>query len=80
MENLRAGDDKIECKGLLEADEKFHMVEMFYRGQFIKMFPCRNGDTVNWYMSGGQSLPREIPVKEQFFLTSSLRHPKFFIK
>ena len=72
LENLRAGDDKIERKGLLEADEKFHMVEMFYRGQFIKMFPYRSGDAVNWYMPGGQSLPREIPVKEQFFIKQSM--------
>ena len=46
--------------------------EMFYHGEFIKMFPYCSGDTVNWYMPGGQSLPREIPVKEQFFIKQAM--------
>ena len=69
---LRAGVDTLDRKGLMEADEKFHMVEMFYQGQFIRMFPYRFGDAVNWYTPGGQSLPREIPVKEQFFIKQSM--------
>ena len=59
-------------KALLDADEKYHLVEMFYAGQFIRMFPYRQGDNVNWYTPGGQSLPREIPVKEQFFIKQSM--------
>ena len=61
-----------EAKALLEADEKFHLVEMFYRGQFIRMFPYNFGDKVDWYMPGGQSLPKVIPVKEQFFIKQSM--------
>ena len=72
VENLRKGDHSIDQKALKEADEKFQIVEMFYQGQFIRMFPYCSGDTVNWYMPGGQSLPREIPVKEQFFIKQSM--------
>lgn len=72
IEALRSGDSSIDRKGLMEADEKFHIVEMFYRGQFIRMFPFCIGDQVNWYTPGGQSLPREIPVKEQFFIKQSM--------
>ncbi|MBR6828093.1 MAG: cytochrome c biogenesis protein CcsA [Prevotella sp.] len=61
-----------EAKALLEADEKFHLVEMFYRGQFIRMFPYNFGDKVDWYTPGGQSLPKVIPVKEQFFIKQSM--------
>ncbi|MBQ9357461.1 MAG: cytochrome c biogenesis protein CcsA [Prevotella sp.] len=59
-------------KALLEADEKYHLVEMFYRGQFIRIFPYRLDSTVNWYSPGAQSLPREIPVKEQFFIKQAM--------
>ena len=72
VEALRTGRGTIDKKGLMDADEKFHMVEMFYRGQFIRMFPYRINDNVNWYTPGGQSLPREIPVKEQFFIKQSM--------
>ena len=72
IEALRSGDTSIDKKGLMEADEKFHIVEMFYRGQFIRMFPFCIGDQVNWFTPGGQSLPREIPVKEQFFIKQSM--------
>ena len=72
IEDMRNGDGSIPKKGLMEADEKFHLVEMFYRGEFIRMFPYRVGDDVNWYVPGGQSLPKEIPVKEQFFVKQSM--------
>jgi ABC-type transport system involved in cytochrome c biogenesis permease subunit len=45
---------------------------MFYNGQFTKIFPYRIGDAVDWYSPGGQVLPREIPVKEQFFIKQSM--------
>ena len=72
IEAMMNGDEAIGRKALMEADEKFHMVEMFYKGEFIKMFPFRSGDEIKWYMPGGQSLPREIPVKEQFFIKQSM--------
>ncbi len=79
LEALRTGKGVLDGfpvgqhrKALMEADEKFHLVDMFYRGQFLKMFPYRLGDGVNWYMPGSQSLPREIPVKEQFFIKQSM--------
>ena len=72
MESLTGGNSSINRKALLEADEKYHLVEMFYRGQFIRIFPYRCGDTISWYSPGGQSLPREMPVKEQFFIKQSM--------
>ena len=72
VEAMRKGDGSMNKKALTEADEQFHMVEMFYSGQFIRMFPYRNGDDVDWYTPGGQSLPKEIPVKEQFFIKQSM--------
>ena len=72
VEAMRHGDGEIDGKALMEADEKYHLVEMFYRGEFIRMFPYRIGDDVNWYVPGGQSLPKEMPVKEQFFVKQSM--------
>ena len=72
IEAMRHGDGSIDRKGLMEADEKYHLVEMFYRGEFLRMFPYRIGDDVNWYVPGGQSLPREMPVKEQFFVKQAM--------
>ena len=69
---LKTGHGTIDRKALMAADEKFPMVEMFYRGQFIRMFPYSNNGAVNWYTPGGQALPREIPVKEQFFIKQSM--------
>ena len=54
------------------ASERYGVVEMFYNGQFTKIFPYRIGDDVCWYSPGGQVLPREIPVKEQFFIKQSM--------
>ena len=64
-------------KALLEADEKFHTVEMFYHGQFLRIFPLPllpslTGRGREWVSPGGQSLPRDIPVKEQFFIKQSM--------
>lgn len=72
VESLRSGEPTVDRKALMDADEKYHIVEMFYRGEFIKMFPYRSGDEIVWYMPGGQSLPKEIPVKEQFFIKQSM--------
>lgn len=72
IEKQKKGKESIDRKALMDADEKFHVIEMFYCGQFIRMFPYCIGDTVNWYMPGGQSLPREIPVKEQFFIKQAM--------
>ena len=54
------------------ANERYAVTEMFYNGQFTKIFPYRIGENVNWYSPGGQVLPREIPVKEQFFIKQSM--------
>ena len=54
------------------ADERKAVVEMFYHGQFTQIFPYRIKDEVAWYSPGGQVLPREIPVKEQFFIKQSM--------
>ena len=61
--------DNTKQKG---AEERQAIVEMFYNGQFTKIFPYRTGDAVSWYSPGGQVLPREIPVKEQFFIKQSM--------
>ena len=54
------------------ADERKAVAEMFYNGQFTKIFPYCIDDAVTWYSPGGQVLPREIPVKEQFFIKQSM--------
>ena len=61
--------DNTKQKG---AEERQAIVEMFYNGQFTKIFPYRTGDAVSWYSPGGQVLPREIPIKEQFFIKQSM--------
>ena len=55
-----------------KAEERLAVVEMFYSGQFTKIFPYNLGGEVIWYSPGGQVLPREIPVKEQFFIKQSM--------
>ncbi|MDO4994058.1 MAG: cytochrome c biogenesis protein CcsA, partial [Bacteroidales bacterium] len=72
MEALRQGNSPIDKKSLTEADEKFQLVEMFYRGQFIRIFPYSIDGNVNWYSPGTPTLPRSIPVKEQFFIKQSM--------
>lgn len=69
---LQKGRGTIDKKALMDADEKYHLIDMFYRGQFIRMFPYRLADAVNWYMPGSQALPKEIPIKEQFFIKQSM--------
>ena len=72
LEQLRVGKGTADRKSLLAADEKFHVVEMFYRGQMIKMFPYALDGQVGWYMPGEQSLPKEVPVKERFFIKQAM--------
>ena len=54
------------------ANERYAAAEMFYSGQLTRIFPYRIADHVSWYAPGGQVLPREIPVKEQFFIKQSM--------
>ena len=54
------------------AAEKRAIVEMFYSGQFTKIFPYCIDGAVSWYSPGGQVLPKAIPVKEQFFIKQSM--------
>ena len=71
------------------ADERNAVAEMFYNGQFTKIFPYKLtsdpspsnhspllgrgvGGEVIWFSPGSQILPREIPVKEQFFIKQSM--------
>ena len=55
-----------------DAADRAAVAEMFYNGQFTKIFPYCLGNQVSWYSPGGQVLPREIPVKEQFFIKQSM--------
>ena len=55
-----------------DADERHAIVEMFYNGQFTKIFPYGIDGAISWYSPGGQVLPREVPVKEQFFIKQSM--------
>ena len=73
IEALRIGKGGVDKKALMDADEKYHLVEMFYQGQFIRMFPfMSHSGLVDWYKPGGQALPKDIPVKEQFFIKQSM--------
>ena len=64
------------------AEERYAVAEMFYNGQFTKIFPYKfssltplslpSHSSIEWYSPGGQVLPREIPVKEQFFIKQSM--------
>lgn len=68
----RQGKGEIDMKSLMEADEKYHVVEMFYNGQMLRVFPYSIKGNVSWYTPGAQVLPREIPVKESFFIKQSM--------
>ena len=72
LKDAALGHLPAEKKALMDADEKFHIIEMFYKGQFVRIFPYRIDKTINWYMPGAQSMPREIPVKEQFFIKQAM--------
>lgn len=69
---LESGDKPMSAKEKKKLAERQAVVEMFYSGEFIKMFPYRIGHDVNWYMPGAHGLPRAIPVKEQFFIKQSM--------
>ncbi len=70
--NMQSGKNVEDRKGLLDADEKFHVVEMFYKGQMLRIFPYKTKGGINWYTPGSQVLPRDIPVKEQFFIKQAM--------
>lgn len=72
LDEVRTGKNTQDRKALMIADEKFHVVDMFYQGQMLRMFPYELNGQVNWYPPGGQALPREIPVKEQFFVKQAM--------
>ncbi|MBR1548528.1 MAG: cytochrome c biogenesis protein CcsA [Prevotella sp.] len=72
LEEVRTGKNTQNRKALMTADEKFHVVDMFYRGQMLRMFPYDIKGQVSWYTPGAQALPREIPVKEQFFIKQAM--------
>ena len=78
-----------DSKDQKQAAERRAVVEMFYNGQFTKIFPYPlshtdelstplsprrevGGEALTWFSPGGQVLPREIPVKEQFFIKQSM--------
>lgn len=69
---LHPDKQSLSVKETKKLAERQAVVEMFYSGEFIKMFPYRIGHDVNWYMPGAHALPREIPVKEQFFIKQSM--------
>jgi cytochrome c-type biogenesis protein CcsB len=89
------GEGDKNSKEQKRAEERQAVVEMFYNGQFTKIFPYKltptteeattplsrrsgaggeagEAGTIAWYSPGGQVLPREIPVKEQFFIKQSM--------
>ena len=82
------GERSENSKDQKKAAERRAIVEMFYSGQFTKIFPYRvpggfaagsrasvdavAGSRVAWFSPGSQVLPREIPVKEQFFIKQSM--------
>lgn len=73
INDVRTGKAHYSLKGLMEADEKFHIIDMFYRGELLHIFPHKlDNGTVKWFSPGSQALPREIPVKEQFFIKQSM--------
>lgn len=72
LQQMREGRGSVSKKELMAADEKFHVVEMFYKGEMIRLFPHKVGGQVNWYAPGGQALPKVIPVKEQFFIKQAM--------
>lgn len=72
IDKSRKGWGGIDARALMDADEKYHVVEMFYKGQMLRIFPYTFKDSVGWYSPGAQVLPREIPVKESFFIKQSM--------
>ncbi len=72
LDEMRQGRGTVSRKALMQADEKFNVVGMFYRGQMLRLFPYKLGGQVSWYSPGAQSLPREIPVREQFFIKQAM--------
>ena len=57
LEAQRTGHATVDAKALMEADEKYHLVEMFYNGQFIRMFPYQSPSP----LGGGEVSSRAPP-------------------
>ena len=73
LEDMRSGKYAGDRKGLMEADEKYNVIAMFYQGQMLKMFPYDlRGRGVTWYSPGSQVLPKEMPLREQFFIKQAM--------
>jgi ABC-type transport system involved in cytochrome c biogenesis permease subunit len=73
IEAMQAGKAVADREGLLEADEKYNVVAMFYQGEMLKLFPYHlKGRGVMWFKPGSQVLPPAIPLQEQFFIKQSM--------
>ncbi len=72
VSNVAKGKGHISKKDLYDADEKFNVIAMFYQGQMLRIFPYIIKGQAEWYSPGGQVLPKEIPVKEGFFIKQSM--------
>ena len=72
MSRLHKGEAVADRKGLMEADEKYNVVAMFYQGELLKMFPYPVKGKVTWYKPGSQVLPSAVPVREQFFIKQAM--------
>lgn len=72
IEQIRQGIDIPGKKAIIDADEKFNIIRMFYSGHILSIFPYRDSiNTLKWY-AANDPLPRNIENDKWVFIRKSM--------
>jgi ABC-type transport system involved in cytochrome c biogenesis permease subunit len=72
-QKIQAGEAVNGKKEIMQANEKFNIIAMFYSGQMLKIFPSASDtlSTTKWY-SPNDPLPSDIPNDKWIFIRKSM--------
>jgi cytochrome c-type biogenesis protein CcsB len=72
-QKIQTGDAVKDKKDIIQANEKFSIIQMFYSGQMLKIFPSASDSlsTTKWY-SPNDPLPSNIPNDKWIFIRKSM--------
>ncbi len=69
MDDATRNGDQETLRHLRDADEKFRIIQMFYSGEMLRMFPVRNkSGRIEWYSPGQTIKESALPEKEWYFV------------
>lgn len=69
MDEATRNGDQETLRHLRDADEKFRIIQMFYGGEMLRMFPVMNkSGHMEWYSPGQAIKESALPEKEWYFV------------